>query len=263
MRDLNDAANGRNSERQFHPLADIFPLMDGAEFEQLVADIKANGLVEPIVVLEGMILDGRNRYRACIEAGVEPTYRPFTGDDPAAHVISTNIHRRHLNAEQKGDLIAALLKATPEKSDRQIAKIARVDHKTVGAARADLEATGEIPQLNNTVGADGKERKRTARKTARKSLPDCQIGAEDDPGDDDETIWRRGLVYRAEQAAGHAAFEDWSAFAVDDELVQLVEQAAAAWNKTAAYLNRLQAEQRPASTPNDGLDIPDYLRRSA
>jgi ParB-like chromosome segregation protein Spo0J len=262
MTELSSGDTGRNSELKFHPLADMFPLIEGAEFAELVTDIKASGLVEPIVVLDGMILDGRNRYRACIEAGVEPTYRPFTRDDPAAHVTSANIHRRHLNAEQKRDLITALLKATPEKSDRQIAKVARVDYKTVGTARADLEATGEIPRLNNTVGADGKERKRTTRKTDRKPLPDCH-GAEDDPGDDDETVWRRGLVYRAEQAAGHAAFEDWSAFAVDDELVQLVEQAAAAWNKTAAYLNRLQAEQRPASTPDDGLDIPDYLRRSA
>jgi hypothetical protein len=114
----------------FHPIADIFPLLDGAEFDDLVTDIKKNGLLEPIVLLEDKILDGRNRHRACIAAKVEPTFRPFNGDDPAAYVISTNIRRRHLTTEQKRKLIAKLVKAMPEKSDRQIGKMARVSKNT-------------------------------------------------------------------------------------------------------------------------------------
>jgi ParB-like chromosome segregation protein Spo0J len=64
------------SEIPFHPLADNFPLMECKEFEDLVADIKARGLEQQIVTHEGMILDGRNRYRACIAAGVEPSFVP-------------------------------------------------------------------------------------------------------------------------------------------------------------------------------------------
>ena len=108
-----------------HPLADIFPLMEGAEFNELVADIKASGLHEPIILLDDLILDGRNRYRACVAAGVEPSYRPFTGEDPGAFVISANIRRRHLNTEQKRAVIAKLLEAHPKKSDRQIAETAK------------------------------------------------------------------------------------------------------------------------------------------
>jgi hypothetical protein len=78
--------------------------------------------------------------------------------DPYAFVLSANIHRRHLTAEQKRELIERLLKAQPQSSDRTIAKQTKVDHKTVGKTRSKLEATGEIPQLKKTVGADGKSR---------------------------------------------------------------------------------------------------------
>jgi hypothetical protein len=77
--------------------------------------------------------------------------------------------------------------------------------------------------------------------------------------DDDQTVWRRGLAYRAKEAIGHAAFEDWSGFTVDSELIVAAELVAEAWNRTAAYLKRLQAKQRH----DDGLDIPDHLRRTA
>ena len=90
----------------FHPLADMFPLMEGTEFDALVADIRNHDLIEPIILYEDKILDGRNRYRACQKAGVEPTFRPFMGDDPLAFVISANLHRRHLTIEQKRELAA-------------------------------------------------------------------------------------------------------------------------------------------------------------
>jgi hypothetical protein len=65
-----------------------------------VADIKDNGLKDPITILNGQILDGRNRYMACGIAGVEPRYVDFAGDDPIAFVVSANIHRRHLTPIQ-------------------------------------------------------------------------------------------------------------------------------------------------------------------
>ena len=63
----------------YHPLAELFPLMEGAAFEKLVADIKAHGLHNPITLYETKILDGRNRERACEEAGVEPFYDGYDG----------------------------------------------------------------------------------------------------------------------------------------------------------------------------------------
>jgi hypothetical protein len=80
---------------QFHPAANIFRMLGEEDFESLVEDIRKNGLREPIKLLDGKVIDGRNRYRACLMAGVEVTFKTITTDDPAAYVMSLNHHRRH------------------------------------------------------------------------------------------------------------------------------------------------------------------------
>ena len=82
--------------RPVHPIADLFPMMTDEELANLAADIKANGLIHAIVVdKDGVIIDGRNRDRACEIAGIEPATVLFEGDDPRAYIIASNISRRH------------------------------------------------------------------------------------------------------------------------------------------------------------------------
>jgi N6-adenosine-specific RNA methylase IME4 len=85
---------------EIHPLAKLIPQMSAEEFTNLRNDIDANGLIEPIWLYEGMVLDGRHRYTACMELGVTPKFRQFEGVNPIDFVVSENLHRRHLSSSQ-------------------------------------------------------------------------------------------------------------------------------------------------------------------
>ena len=104
----------------YHDLANIFPLVEGAEFDALCADIAAHGVREPITLFEGAILDGRNRYRAAQAAGVECPMVDYVGDDAAAFVVSLNIHRRHLTESQRA-MAAARLANMPRGANQHTA----------------------------------------------------------------------------------------------------------------------------------------------
>ncbi len=86
----------------FHEAAAIFPLLQDDALDGLADDIVEHGLLEPIELLDGEIIDGRNRYRACLMRGVEPDFYDVEPDDPVSYVISRNLHRRHLNESQRG-----------------------------------------------------------------------------------------------------------------------------------------------------------------
>jgi ParB-like chromosome segregation protein Spo0J len=80
-------------------------MMNGEEFDNLVADIKERGLLEPVWLTPGgVLLDGRNRARACEAAGVNITTRIYTGGDPVGFVVSMNLTRRHLTTGQRAML---------------------------------------------------------------------------------------------------------------------------------------------------------------
>ena len=84
-----------------HPAAEIFPMLNAEELDALALDIKANGLQQPIVMWEGLLLDGRNRLAACAICGVEPSFKQYEGNSPVTFVISANIKRRQLDASQR------------------------------------------------------------------------------------------------------------------------------------------------------------------
>lgn len=92
---------------ELHPLCALFPRLSKRDFSALVDDIRANGLQNPIQLYDGMILDGGNRYSACLAAGVEPEFVEFAGDSALAYVLSANLHRRHLSLGQQAAIVAS------------------------------------------------------------------------------------------------------------------------------------------------------------
>ena len=104
----------------YHPACLLFPQLGKAELQELADDIKANGLKNDIVRLNGQILDGRNRHLACGMAGVEPRFVEWSGQgSPTEWVISQNLFRRHLTASQRAvvahDLLPVLEKEAKER----------------------------------------------------------------------------------------------------------------------------------------------------
>ncbi len=90
------------ADTPFHEAASIFPLMEGEALEALAEDIRQNELQLPIELLDGQVIDGRNRYKACLLAGIDPEEHMIDveTDDPVAYVLSMNLHRRHLTVSQ-------------------------------------------------------------------------------------------------------------------------------------------------------------------
>ena len=135
---------------EFHPIADTFPLLDAesAGFKALVEDIKENRQHDSVILYEGKILDGRNRYRACQLIGIDVQTRDYPGIDPIGFVLSVNLHRRHLTASQRC-LVAAKLATFTHGGDRSkgplggltdaaVAKLLSVGERSVTRARAVL-----------------------------------------------------------------------------------------------------------------------------
>jgi hypothetical protein len=88
--------------RKVHPAANIFPMLEGDEYERLKSDIEKNGLKEPVVIYRKQLIDGRNRMRACEELGIDPLESELDDDqDPIAFVLSANLHRRQLKGTQR------------------------------------------------------------------------------------------------------------------------------------------------------------------
>jgi ParB-like chromosome segregation protein Spo0J len=135
-------------ERDAHPVAEIFPPMSDAEHSDLVTDIREHGLHEPIWLhRDGRIIDGRNRYRACALASVEPSFRTYDGAESelVAFVVSLNLKRRHLNETQRAMVAARIANLrNGQRADRPVPSFANLQSLPLGIEPA--EAAAAIPR---------------------------------------------------------------------------------------------------------------------
>ena len=109
---------------KLHPLCTLFPEMSATEFAELVTDMKLNGFRKnkEIITLDGMILEGRNRFNAAEAAGIKPKFKKFDGKDPLDFVVAENFNRRHLSSSQRAMIAADI--STRRNSDVSTAEAA-------------------------------------------------------------------------------------------------------------------------------------------
>lgn len=200
----------------FHPLANIFPLIEGVDFDALVEDIRVNGLHDPIVLLDGKILDGRNRYRALVrlfETGevlgnwdfdsgkALPRARIVPGEedaefgdyvfvafdqancDPLAYVLSKNLTRRHLNESQRAMVAAKLATLSQGRPAEKPANLpVLIEGDGDGVQDANLHPEPQVPGLAQADAAktlNVSERSvRTAKTVLVHGAPELQRAVE-------------------------------------------------------------------------------------
>jgi hypothetical protein len=129
-----------------HELANLLPMIDQSNYENLKADIAKQGILEPIVLFEGKILDGRNRHKAAKELGFNFTaanFRAFEGTplEAEAFVFATNFLRRQMTNAQKQGVIRTMIERYPDESNRQIARRCGISsHSVVSSVREKMNA---------------------------------------------------------------------------------------------------------------------------
>lgn len=189
-----------------HRFADFIPVADGADQFALRESIGSIGLIDPIMLFEGAILDGRHRYAACQKTGVEPRFVEFEGDEEAAlsYVLAKNIARRNLTTVQKLNLREKL---TPE--------IERLRTKAVEnqAAGTSVSRDTKVDVLAQTAEMVGLGRATVARADAVKAMAETSPEAQD---------------FLAEMLAGNigvkTAYDKAKAVSTSDELDALAKK---------------------------------------
>jgi hypothetical protein len=245
-----------------HPICLLMPSADEDELESLIADIRAHGLLDPIVLFEERILDGRNRAAACEAAGVAPRYVEFHGarEEALMFVVSHNLKRRHLTKQAIAD---TLVEAEDFNLDYELGELAASDIK-MSAANADILMSAERPKTASSRelakaagGAVSREMINATRKVKEKAVPELKeavkrgrIGVQDAakaadlPPEQQQAIAAspkpRRAAMEAVEAATHAAAR--SSSGEDDPRAALRK----AWEKATA-LRRLW-EAADAST---------------
>lgn len=108
--------NSKLQKYEAHIIANAYPMHTKKEFNNLVADMEQRGYdpLHPILIFEDKILDGRNRYKASLEAEVKPIFEIFEGnfEEAVEKSRSCNVNRRHHTPSQKAMIAAKEIQLT-------------------------------------------------------------------------------------------------------------------------------------------------------
>ena len=148
---------------QQHPLSAAFPPMTPEEFQSLKDSVNENGVLNPITIYEGMVLDGWHRYQAALELGMEcPEAELEDWIDPKDFVLAQNKNRRHITAAQLAMATTAVYEWYPNgvtsrsapgaelhKTSAELAEISGTSERTINQAKAVLKNAS--PEVQDAV----------------------------------------------------------------------------------------------------------------
>ena len=239
---------------QQHPLSAAWPAMSDSDFQALQDSIMNIGVQMPIVIFEGQVIDGWNRYRAATALGMDCPATPFDESiDPVEFVKAMNDARRHITGSQRAIAIVAIhgwrpvgrpqnnVEATSTLTQEAMAAAAGVSKKTIQQAQvaqkaglADKVKSGEMTVEQASNVAKGKP-----AKAAKKDKPAPKAAPQDTPEDDGPS---------AEELAAHAAAE-----AADRELVAKLLDSDEPLAALAEENKQLKAEIAQLKLARDGF----------
>lgn len=125
-----------------HPVATLFPLITGDQFNELVVSLKHNGMRHPVLLLGDQIVDGRNRFRAAKKAGVKIVFQQIDpNEDVCVIAMDMNIHRRDLKGRRVA-LASMLRRMSLRLQQLRRDETARADREAKEKERAAAPAEG-------------------------------------------------------------------------------------------------------------------------
>lgn len=233
-------------------------MMTDEELNDLAADIKANGLIHPIVLdKDGQLVDGRNRLEGCKRANVPATFRELPeGQDPIAFILSANVNRRHLSKGQAAMATARARRHTDEKfiSSRKAAQLAGVDQAYVVRADSVLDHAPELADsvLSGATTLQDAYEVAQQRKTRKKQQDDEAVAAAAKA--EAEARERQKKLDRLQQEAPDIAA------LVQEERLSLSEALSAMEERKRAYARELNCARRQMDTEKKKKIAADQLR---
>lgn len=226
------------SERPFHPIANEYPLMSEAQLKELIEAIRENGQRKPVVMLDGKVLDGRNRWLACEALGREQLTEAYLGptDDKSLRefVADANERRMHHEAEflanRRRERVAAA-----RRGGKSIPVIAKEEGVSIGQVQRDLTKAANLiggdkvePEDGKAKGHDGRTRKATLPKREPKADAAADVGTPT-PVEESNLIPPDKVEPETDKAghtvpkAAQAAFANLDKFKALDSLAQQIQ----------------------------------------
>lgn len=113
-----------------HPLACLVPGMRPSEWQDFYADIAFRGIITPLEVLDGTVVDGKHRLKAAKQLNLPQVPiidASLSGDSLGAYILKAAVLRRHLTDDQRATM-AQLWKEQNKKQGEQPVNMITLEH---------------------------------------------------------------------------------------------------------------------------------------